>query len=442
MVLRLSLVGIAVGGSLQTRCEKAKYTSSCRHFMQGSRSCRLVRLDDLFGRLNRWRSAQDMSWCSCSSLDVRRCDEQSTLRMRNRRNLVFSAIVLAATGCGTENGQPAATPTVVTYEIAACDTCQLFTEEIATLGAGLPSHNPTTASFVRMAAGRLYVGPTTEPGTIAVFDSAGTFVHAIGREGAGPGEFRQLAAIFGAEADSILAFQRGGMVDVVSSSGRSGRRIAAPGHVYDIALLSNGRAVVAGSREPTLVQIVAPNPRGNLPIIVKDSTETAQFDYYVARAADGFWVASGHELRFQRFRDDGTLVEALQLRAPQQSADGGQPRTIDIEFDSVSGLLWVLRLHTNPKPDSSKLEPRRFTGQGEQLATTPGARALTELFDFEVLCIDTRNRRLVGRTMLEASRAFYTPGGIYSYNEDEDGFVSVSLWRLRPQDASVQDPSE
>ena len=353
---------------------------------------------------------------------------------------LVSAIVVATPGCGADT-QPEATAAVATGEIALCDTCRLIVEQITTLGVGLPSHNPTAASFVRVAAGRVFVAPTTEPGTIAVFDSAGVFLHAVGREGAGPGEFRQLAAIFGAAGDSILAFQRGGIVDVIGSNGRSGRRIAASGHVYDVALLSDGRAVVAGSREPTLVQIVAPNARDNLPIIVKDSTQIGQFDYYVAPAAGGFWLTGGHELRFQRFNDDGTLVEALQLRVPDEPLGrGSQPRTIDIEFDSVSGLLWVLRLHRNPKPDSSKLEPRRLTGQGEQLAVTPGARALTELFDFEVYCIDTRNRRLVGRAMLEASRAFYAPGGIYTYNEDDDGLITVSLLRLRPEQAAQHKP--
>ena len=322
----------------------------------------------------------------------------------------------------------------------SCTDCALDVAETITLGRDLATHNPTTASrIVRDASGRYYVAPNTEPSTIAVFDSTGIFLGSIGRKGSGPGEFTNLFSVHAFRGDSIIGWSLGGPYSILSFDGTFVRGGNSLGYMFDMATLSNGTLAVAASTRvrdgASLLHLAGEDGKPIRSVIGADTAKPYVIDHYVAPARSSFWVASGTRYRFDEYDNGGNHVQSFEIPFPEMPSvpTGGSPRILDIEVDTAGETLWVLIVKYNPSPDSSKLQPRETTARGEQIATIPDVQSMTELFDFEVHVIDLRAKTLLGKAGFEAARSFIGPGQLYTYEEDSDGLVALTLWRLMPR---------
>jgi hypothetical protein len=84
------------------------------------------------------------------------------------------------------------------------------------------------AGVARLSDGRIAVG---DRGTdeVRFFDSTGSFLHAIGGRGDGPGEFRSIAILKRLASDSIVVVDRGGgRVTILDPEGQEARRYVMP----------------------------------------------------------------------------------------------------------------------------------------------------------------------------------------------------------------------
>jgi hypothetical protein len=117
---------------------------------------------------------------------------------------------------------------------------------------------------------------------LRVFDSTGAFLHAIGRRGAGPGEFSSLGTLQRLPGDSLLIFdlslQRaslfspsGQFVRSASSMARAERR-----YVQAVARLSDGRYLGVDNRIRDMRETSGPVRRDPMALVVVDDKSAIQ----------------------------------------------------------------------------------------------------------------------------------------------------------------------
>ncbi len=116
-------------------------------------------------------------------------------------------------------------------------------------------HRVTAA--VRTRDGRIIVA-NSGTSELRVFDSAGIFLTAIGREGSGPGEFRDAITLFTHAGDSLVAYDRGtGRFSLFSPDGPFIRQLQIDGRAFPWDDWLHAGAWVSGVRDATLRPCVA-----------------------------------------------------------------------------------------------------------------------------------------------------------------------------------------
>lgn len=107
-----------------------------------------------------------------------------------------------------------------------------LTHDLRIGGLSAENHGLTYVSDVEVdAQGRVYVAQSQEK-TIRVYDDTGTFLRAIGRGGAGPGEFRRVDGL-GIAAGGVLALdQASNRLTMFSRDGKFIRQWSAPRYDY------------------------------------------------------------------------------------------------------------------------------------------------------------------------------------------------------------------
>ena len=86
----------------------------------------------------------------------------------------------------------------------SCSECDVRLQPIATLGgASLPFESGMTSFVAMMSDGRFVVAPTMNVGEIAIFRASGEYERVVGREGDGPGEYRNIRAVLVGADDTI-----------------------------------------------------------------------------------------------------------------------------------------------------------------------------------------------------------------------------------------------
>lgn len=120
--------------------------------------------------------------------------------------------VLVMLPCGTwmaSTPEVRAQEDVVVSSAVECPACELQLTRTLSLGtpeAGLLGAEPS--SVRRDSAGNFYLTQYNYDSDILVFAPSGTFKQVVGREGEGPGEFKNVRSI-DLRADSIYAFDNG-----------------------------------------------------------------------------------------------------------------------------------------------------------------------------------------------------------------------------------------
>ncbi len=158
--------------------------------------------------------------------------------------------------------------------------CEMQLTEVATLERRGPETEipHVGASVVLDSKGRVFVGPVGGYSSLAVYDPSGAFIRKLGRNGAGPGEFRHISQVFVSPTDTLyvmdISLRRLSVFDpnlrfvrtipmfpnirmVASSSGalfgvgnvRSSRAVGYAVHEYSPA---TGERIRSSIEEPTL----------------------------------------------------------------------------------------------------------------------------------------------------------------------------------------------
>jgi hypothetical protein len=121
----------------------------------------------------------------------------------------------------------------------------VWTIEGAELTIGVVEGDPAhelrrVTGAVRLDDGRIVVA-NSGSAALRWFDSAGTHIRSVGRDGEGPGEFRRLDSAFRYGADSLVAYDRALFrISVFDNEGVFGRAIqlSSPGRTWSTALVT------------------------------------------------------------------------------------------------------------------------------------------------------------------------------------------------------------
>jgi hypothetical protein len=224
------------------------------------------------------------------------------------------------------------------------------------------SPTPFQVGVTRDSRGRLYVAPTADLATFAVYDSTGKLLRVIGREGAGPGEYGFIMRVEVIPGDSLVVLDVGNSrMTVLSPSYQPVRSVHMPGRFTQAKALTNGRWLVNGA-------VRAPAAAG-LPVHILDTRgeiersfgserpevrrERPQADLrLMAPAPDGtVWLARLDQYLLERWSLSGSLAQSLRRTVEwfpprdygprRETSRRPDPQVLDIWLDE-SGRLWTI----------------------------------------------------------------------------------------------------
>lgn len=234
--------------------------------------------------------------------------------MRLRDSSVAAVLCISLAACGGDRGPALAVPTIDTLPggtiavhntgpSAWADTNGWRIVEVGRLAAvdsgesGMVNPRAVAAD----AAGRLYVvegGPLV----IKVFDANGAFVRTVGREGAGPGEFR--SALPGVHAGRLIVQDPNlSRLTIFDTSGAYDTSLtSACCHYRPLPVTANGTVAVPG-----------PNRRPEVSGMFLRFTSAGAF-------IDTVYVPKGGEERFWELTQDGGSMRMIIPFSPSQRA--------------------------------------------------------------------------------------------------------------------------
>lgn len=289
----------------------------------------------------------------------------------------------------------------------------------------------------------LVAGGRGEESVPRVFSARGEFERRIGREGAGPGEFRGIKAAF-VWHDSLFLFDRGNArMAVLSPEFAVHRHAPAPTQVHSVDAMSSGFALSGPIRDAQRVghPVHLFSQLGEYLRPLGDSAETVTLrsglrPFAIARARDGgVWTVpmwGGYELK--RWNPDGTLQAALVVHsdwyksAPSQgSITPSSPPIAQISriYEAEDGLVWVLALVADP-------EWHRGLGPAVMDERRVGYPIVdrSKVFDAMIEVVDPSAGRIVARHRLDLPFQFVVRHGeIGRYDESGvDGPRIHTVW--------------
>lgn len=251
--------------------------------------------------------------------------------------LVVALVLGTALSARPANPQPAeSAPDGLGLESVWCPDCEVRIREVAALGdAEGPGILEDYVVETRLdSRGRYYVLEFTSP-RIQVYGPEGGHLATIGRDGEGPGEFRNVADIVVGEADSLYAFdllnRTVSVFDPDHAFIRSDRLGIAPS-IY-MESVGRGRFVIA-PRGPSLERRGSPlhrlGPEGRVEASFSSETEASRSDrvrrVMVAPADSGrVWVGEAHRYSLELW----DAFEGRELRGLRREVDWfptGSPR--------------------------------------------------------------------------------------------------------------------
>lgn len=225
-------------------------------------------------------------------------------------------------------------------------------------GDGLLASMPDV--FIRMPDGSLLIAGGGAGPVPLLYDSRGKFLRALGRQGAGPGEFLGVQAAF-VQDDSIFLFDRGNSrLVVLSRDFAVVRHAPAPSLVHSAAPIEGGFVLGAAIMDASRIgfPIHMFSRLGTYIRHAGDSAETVTLRTgvratHVASARDGgFWSVPWYgEYAIRKWDARGQLQRTLVLHSPWYDASR-EPRHITPTsrpmsevsriWQSADGLIWIL----------------------------------------------------------------------------------------------------
>lgn len=326
-----------------------------------------------------------------------------------------------------------------------CSTCSVRVERIATLGSddglGALGSYPEAA---RDREGNFLVSYFENRSQFLVFDSTGSFIRSVGRQGAGPGEYRFVRHISATERAVYIWDSTGRRITELLAGDSAARTFPILGDPLSVAVIDDStfvyNAVVTTSDligKPFHVL----HAGAARPLSFGDEGEAFRPDVGFAgrRAVDradatSFWAGLSTEYRLQRWSLDGVRlgewvrnVDWFPRHYTEPLPDPERPPApyiVDIA-GLTNGRVVVLIAVPDPRWREGIVPSPVPEGTGYQIGDA------NRYFDTMIELIDPERAVVLGSTrvdaflvsMLDASTAL-------SYRETEAGFPRADVWRF------------
>lgn len=339
---------------------------------------------------------------------------------------------------------------VVTSE-AACTTCRIEMQRIATVGEREdPGGVGPSQVLARDSRGRFFHSHRGSPGQLLVFGPDGHFLRAIGRRGDGPGEFRAISRVIVGRGDTLFVFDGAARRLTVLSPAlelvRTQRMPVSAGSASTL-IRPNGEIVVSADvRSPDRVGYPLHLVDGEGSIVRSFGAVRpvlrpgVAYSMYRALAWDrsgDVWAAQKNRYLVELWDLSGQLHRVLERDArwfrpwetdPPISPDHApDPRLQAIEIDSA-GRLWILAMVADPHYRDALI--RRDGPRGPRYEFTEQDR----VFDSIIEVIDPVSGRLLSSLRVpQVLHNFAGPGLVFGSREDADGMPFLDVWRVHLQ---------
>jgi len=331
--------------------------------------------------------------------------------------------------------------TLIIEESRLCEDCRVAVAEVAVLesmdtpGGGVVA-SPLT--FTSDQKGRFFTTSFRAGSEIRVFHPDGTFDQVVGQKGKGPGEFTYVTLVRPGAGDSIWAFDMNWRATVLTPDLEYARTFQRPGQVHDGFVLPDGSWIVNMdhpvqerrglplhhlSREGDLSLSFGSEDREYIP------SPPYMMMRSVAPSGDScVWSVPRTKYEVEKWCLDGTLEKRLRRKAiwfepyvrrnPINRFSPFQPWIVGVQEDA-EGLLWVLIMVHSPE----------WSDLWEDDMARGGLPS--KLFDTQVEVVDPETGRLLLSEMIpHPANGFVGDGRFYSYQEDEFGQPSISVFSL------------
>lgn len=283
-------------------------------------------------------------------------------------------------------------------------------------------------------------------GGVAVFDSAGGFVKELGQQGRGPGEFSDIRSVGFGPGDTLWvveifrahAFTPPPELRFVREVNFGAPAVAT---VTANGFLSQGVVTSAGLQSPTL--------RG------WDGSVTRQFTMPSAisgmeagmgpvalAGADAIWIGHGERYEVLKSGPDGSVSAAIRRELdwfpPDEKHQGAlnvvrpPARLRRVAVDAEGRVVVVSRrAHRNWTPMAN---PGPASGEPAVAMARRGSLArMSEIFEYVLEVFGPDGTLIASTDLPDGVQGLLDAGTAYQVLEDEDGQISLRLWRLKIQ---------
>jgi hypothetical protein len=339
-----------------------------------------------------------------------------------------------------------------------CARCRIHLQRLVIIGSadGPGSLAGKPRSVILDGAGRYWV---FVPGSLpAVFDSQGRFLETIGRQGMGPGEFRNASHAALLPGDSVLVLDWSQhRATVVGPDLRPGRVIQLPSAMLRWSMV----ATTWPDRVVANAILTAPNVVGwplhymsmrsdratHLKSFGNNGGEMRPADPYhlgenlAPSSRGGFWAAQQAIYRVTRWDSSGRSLHSFERRPPWFSGKSNlRPGSHDIPpsptgtalTEDAAGRLWVFTTVAARNWRAAwKDVPRAKTKDVRESSTAIGPD-FTQLYQTMVEVIDPQRQRVIQRSSVGRWVVLQTlkDNKVVGYSEDTDGRPFLVVYKV------------
>ena len=333
-------------------------------------------------------------------------------------------------------------------EPVACPGCRIRLERVAVLGADGGPGLTLQTQVVRDGRGRYFAAPTYDPARVAVYDPGGRFVRAFGRQGGGPGEFREIHGLAVAPGDSLYVVDRGGRVGVVGPAQEPVRGVTLPDRPHDLlvapphlVLAPSGLEVRSGPVQWTdaagrpVRATAEPDPQLRLRTSAWElapaaggAVWTAQMDgkgYRLALYGADARLRKEHVLAPAWLRELAPFTSWLRLRNQRVEVPPGRIA----DFAAADGRGWLVLLRENEEW-AERARKTAARGGREAGVVRLDAEDVKARYERRVEVVDLATGRVVARARLpQLVGGFADAHHLFSHRETDGGAMVVDVWR-------------
>jgi hypothetical protein len=295
-----------------------------------------------------------------------------------------------------------------------CRTCSLHIEKAVRLtdpSSGISGSGGNLTVIDRDSKGRYWIADYASRTNVVVFGADGSLIKKIGREGSGPGEFRNLVAVTVGPGDTVFALDPANRrVTTISPTTLSVvREQPMPGYFYNAVLFPGGRFVASAEVQSTGYLFQEFDRKGQVtrafgarPIVGKRNAFASLWlnRRIIPDEKGGFYAYPRQNYFIEHWDLNGLLIGRLDRNAPwfphsEPSGWVGAEKGFPPEFFGAwvsDGLLFTL-MHVRQDNWRKAVEP--VTSEGQKLF---GVTDNHEYWDSIIEVIDPVTGQLLAAT--------------------------------------------